>query len=85
MRPLNLSSLPQIALYSCVRLNIVLIGMQHETGFSNVASANAHLDLGEVLVFLKHFRVVPHWLASEAAASVFTKVYMDDERKGTTD
>jgi hypothetical protein len=56
---------------------VVLVDMQHETGFSNVVSANAHIDSGEFLVFLKHFRVVPHWIASEAVANVFTKVRCD--------
>ncbi len=44
---------------------------EHEKGFENVHMANTHLDLGELLVFLKAMRVTPRWMTVEAVKTVF--------------
>jgi hypothetical protein len=48
--------------------------MQHEAGFENLVEQNAHLDLGEWLVLLRGFRVVPSWVTADEVQSLFARV-----------
>ncbi len=46
---------------------------RHEAGFENLARGLLHLDAGELMSFLKNFRIVPRWIATDEVMNIFSK------------
>ncbi len=48
----------------------------HQAGFGSHESLT-NLDQGELLVFLKGFRIVPRWISAEAVKNLFSQVHFE--------
>lgn len=45
----------------------------YQKGFESVVLASTHMDVGEMLVFLKAFRVVPRHITAAAVKNMFSQ------------
>ncbi len=46
----------------------------HEKGFEALATANANLDCGELIVLLRNFKITPQFINAETVSAIFSKV-----------